>query len=54
MAFPGANMRGARLVTETEKKTLIYEMVSVPLDGRIPGWLDFVQSLPNEKGGTEA
>lgn len=51
MAFPGANMRGARLVKQTEKKTLIYEMASVPLDGRIPGWLDFVQSLPNEKGG---
>jgi hypothetical protein len=51
MAFPGANLRGARLVTETEKKTLIYEFASVPLDGRIPGWVDFVESLPNEKGG---
>ncbi|MGE0282892.1 MAG: hypothetical protein AB7P20_20075 [Rhizobiaceae bacterium] len=51
MAFPGANLRGARLVNETAKKTLIYEMASVPLDGRIPGWLDFVQSLPHDKGG---
>jgi len=51
MAFPGANLRGARLVAETAKKTIIYEMASVPLDGRIPGWLDFIQSLPHEKGG---
>lgn len=51
MAFPGANLRGARLVKQTEKKTLIYEMASVPLDGRVPGWLDVVQALPNEKGG---
>lgn len=51
MAFPGANLRGARLVSETAKKTLIYEMASVPLDGRVPGWLDFIQSLPHEKGG---
>ncbi len=51
MAFPGANLRGARLVKQTDKKTLIYEMASVPLDGRVPGWLDVLQSLPNEKGG---
>ncbi len=51
MAFPGANLRGARLVKETEKRTLIYELASVPLDGRIPGWVDFIESLPNEKGG---
>lgn len=51
MAFPGANLRGARLVNQTSKKTLSYEFVSVPLDGRIPGWLDFLESLPNEKGG---
>ncbi len=51
MAFPGANLRGARVVKETEKKTLLYEFASVPLDGRIPGWMDFVASLPNEKGG---
>lgn len=51
MAFPGQNLRGARLVSHTEKKTLIYELASVPLDGRVPGWIDFVQSLPNEKGG---
>lgn len=51
MAFPGANLRGARLVQQTDKKTLIYEMASVPLDGRVPGWLDFLQSLPNEKTG---
>ncbi|MBY0511322.1 MAG: hypothetical protein K2P94_14360 [Rhodospirillaceae bacterium] len=51
MAFPGANMRGARIIKETDKKTLLYEFASVPLDGRIPGWMDFVASLPNEKGG---
>jgi len=54
MAFPGSNMRGARLVKETDKKTLIYEFASIPLDGRIPGWLDFIASLPNEKGGFHA
>jgi len=54
MAFPGANMRGARVVKETDKKTLLYEFASVPLDGRIPGWMDFVTSLPNEKGGVHA
>jgi hypothetical protein len=54
MAFPGANLRGARLVAETAKKTLIYEFASVPLDGRIPGWMDFVASLPNEKGNVHA
>ncbi len=54
MAFPGANMRGARIVKETEKKTLVYEFASVPLDGRIPGWVDFVASLPNDKGGVHA
>lgn len=51
MAFPGANLRGARLVKQTDKRTLIYEMAAVPLDGRVPGWLDVVQALPNEKGG---
>ncbi len=51
MAFPGQNLRGARLVTQTPKKTLIYELASVPLDGRVPGWIDFAQSLPNEKAG---
>ena len=51
MAFPGANLRGARLVEQTENKTLLYEFASVPLDGRMPGWLDFVESLPNESGG---
>ncbi|MDX2223253.1 MAG: hypothetical protein SFV21_10915 [Rhodospirillaceae bacterium] len=54
MAFPGQTMRGARLVGESEKKTLIYEFASVPLDGRIPGWLEFYESLPNEKGGVFA
>lgn len=54
MAFPGQSMRGARLVGESGKKTLIYEFASVPLDGRIPGWLDFYESLPNEKGGVFA
>lgn len=51
MAYPGQNLRGARLVTETGKKTLIYEFAAVPMDGRIPGWVDFVESLPNDKGG---
>lgn len=51
MAYPGQNLRGARMVAETDKKTLIYEFAAVPLDGRIPGWVDFVESLPNEKGG---
>lgn len=51
MAFPGANLRGARLVAETKKKTLLYEFASVPLDGRVPGWVDFAESLPNPKGG---
>ena len=54
MAFPGANLRGARVVKETDKKTLLYDFASVPLDGRIPGWMDFVSSLPNEKGGIHA
>jgi hypothetical protein len=54
MAFPGANMRGARLVQETDKKTLLYEFAAVPLDGRIPGWVDFIQSLPHPKGGFHA
>jgi hypothetical protein len=54
MAFPGANLRGARLVTQTEKKTLIYEFASVPLDGRIPAWLEFLDSRPNDKGGIYA
>ena len=54
MAFPGANLRGARLVGETAKKALIYEFASVPLEGRIPGWLDFISSLPNEKGDIHA
>lgn len=51
MAYPGQNLRGARMVTETDKKTLIYEFAAVPMDGRIPGWVDFVESLPNDKGG---
>jgi hypothetical protein len=54
MAFPGANLRGARIVKQTDKKTLLYEFAAVPLDGRIPGWMDFVASLPNEKGGVHA
>jgi hypothetical protein len=54
MAFPGANLRGARLIGPGPKKTLVYQFASVPLDGRIPGWLDFVASLPNPKGGIHA
>jgi hypothetical protein len=51
MAFPGQNLRGARLIEQTPRKTLIYELASVPLEGRIVGWMDYVNSLPNEKGG---
>ncbi len=52
MAFPGVNLRGARLIGEGEKKnTLKYEFASVPLDGRVPGWVDFVESLPNDTRG---
>lgn len=55
MAFPGQSMRGARLVGPGEKgNTLLYEFASVPLDGRIPGWIEFYDSLPNEKGGVYA
>jgi len=51
MAFPGQSLRGARLVEQTARKTMIYELASVPLEGRIIGWLEYVNSLPNEKGG---
>jgi len=51
MGFPGANMRGARLIGPGSKNTLLYQFAAVPLDGRIPGWMDFVDSLPNQKGG---
>ena len=55
MAFPGQNMRGARLVGDgDDKKTLVYEFASVPLDGRIPGWIEFYESLPNVRGGVHA
>lgn len=54
MAFPGQSLRGARLIEQTERKTLLYEMASVPWEGRIVGWMDFVNSLPNEKGGIYA
>ncbi|MDX2144087.1 MAG: hypothetical protein SFV19_12080 [Rhodospirillaceae bacterium] len=54
MAFPGSSLRGARLVGEGGKNTLLYEFASVPLDGRIPGWIEFYDSLPNEKGGIYA
>jgi hypothetical protein len=54
MAFPGQSMRGARLVGPGERNTLLYEFASVPLDGRIPGWIEFYESLPNEKGGVFA
>ncbi len=55
MAFPGQSMRGARLIGPGAKNaTLIYEFASVPLDGRIPGWIEFYESLPNEKGGVYA
>ncbi len=54
MAFPGANMRGAHLIGPSGKASLLYQFAAVPLDGRIPGWLDFVDSLPNEKGGVHA
>lgn len=52
MAFPGINLRGARLIGEGESaRTLKYEFASVPLDGRVPGWVDFVESLPNDTRG---
>lgn len=52
MAYPGVNLRGARLMGEGEtKRTQRYEFASVPLDGRVPGWVDFVESLPNETRG---
>jgi hypothetical protein len=51
MAFPGQNLRGAHLAKETDHKTLIYQLASVPLDGRMPGWVEFIESLPNAKGG---
>jgi|GEM_PF-1261136 len=54
MAFPGQSMRGARLIGPGSKNTLVYEFASVPLDGRIPGWIEFYESLPNEKGGVYA
>lgn len=52
MAYPGVNLRGARLIGDGEApRTLRYEFASVPLDGRVPGWVDFVESLPNETRG---
>jgi hypothetical protein len=54
MAFPGQSMRGARLIGPGERNTLVYEFASVPLDGRVPGWIEFYESLPNEKGGVYA
>ena len=54
LAFPGQNLRGARLVAATEKKTLLYDFASVPLEGRVLGWLDFANSLPNPKNGAFA
>ena len=54
LAFPGQNLRGARLATRTDKKTLIYDFASIPLEGRVLGWIDFVNSLPNPKRGVFA
>lgn len=52
MAYPGVNLRGARLMGEGETKNhQRYEFASVPLDGRVPGWVDFVESLPNDIRG---
>lgn len=52
MAYPGVNLRGARLMGDGEaKNTQKYEFASVPLDGRVPGWVDFVESLPNDIRG---
>lgn len=48
--LPGQSLRGARLLHQ-EVKTLSYEFLSVPLMGRVPGWLDFVDQLPNESYG---
>jgi len=54
LAFPGQNLRGARLAARTEKKTLVYDFGSIPLEGRVLGWLDFINSLPNPKNGAFA
>ena len=51
MAFPGANLRGARFVEATPNKTLLYQFAAIPIEGRLQGWVEFFDSLPNEKGG---
>jgi len=51
MAFPGANLRGAHLVETTSTKSLLYQFSAIPLEGRLLGWVEFVDSLPNDRGG---
>ncbi len=51
MAFPGANLRGARLLETTASGSLLYQFAAIPLDARMLGWADYVDSLPNDKGG---
>jgi hypothetical protein len=51
MAFPGANLRGARLVDTTANKTLLYQFSAIPMEGRLLGWVEFVDSLSNDRGG---
>jgi hypothetical protein len=51
MAFPGANLRGARQVETDATRTLLYQFAAVPIEGRLQGWIEFFDSLPNEKGG---
>jgi hypothetical protein len=51
MAFPGANLRGARLIETTASGTLMYQFAAIPLEARVLGWADYVDSLPNDRGG---
>lgn len=51
MAFPGANLRGARQVETSASKTLLYQFAAIPIEGRLQGWVEYFDSLPNEKGG---
>ena len=51
LEFAGQNLRGAKLIKENPNKTLTYQFVSIPNDGRLAGWINFVVSLPNELTG---
>ena len=52
--FSGQNIRGAKLVKENPDKTLTYQFVSIPVEGRVLEWVTFVGSLPNELIGLSA